>query len=293
MRRNCRSILTFQKVFGEEASADSESLPWLELCDAVFCMSTKKHLSKRGAHLKKSLKEAGLSSCVQIIVNEGAYTKTCRKCSPVRACGQSHAFAIDYARRLGMRIVLVLEDDFYFDVPVLKASFDAMRGFLKQGVPFSAFLLGGVYLKMRPTGLSRVFKGRGAQTHAWILDSSHPVWSDEKTFSRFDMVDIYNNVHGETYMLYPDVAFQRNFQSSEDSHIRPVYPLQQFPLLYRILTWIGLKFGMRNCWEGCARNTNYLIRHTGSLEMLLGGLVSCLTVLLLLLFQSFKAFSKK
>ena len=292
MRRNCRAVLTFQEVFGEEVSAESESFPWLGLCQAVFCMTTRKLLSKRGKHLQKSLLEAGLSPYVRIVVNEGAYTKACRKCSTVRANCQSHAFVIDYARKLGLRLVLVLEDDFYFDVPVLKASFDAMRGFMEQDVPFSAFLLGGVYLGMRPTGLSRIFKGQGVQAHAWILDLGHPVWSDEKTFSRFDMADIYNNVHGETYMIYPDVAFQRNFQRSEDTRSRPVYPLKQFPLLYRILTWIGLKFGMRNCWEGCARNTNFLVRYTGSLEMLLGGVVLCLAVLLFLLVQSFKAFSK-
>jgi hypothetical protein len=267
MNKSCRSIESFSDVFRESPSP-SIKFPWESVCEAAFCMTTKSLLRERGGHLRTALLESGLSDFAKIVVNDGPFTKECRKCSIVRANKESHTFVYDHARQLGFKTILVLEDDFYFDVKALLESFSSISSFLRRKYDFSVLLLGGVYLDMQKTEIPKVFHGKGVQAHAWIVNLSHPLWSDGRSLQKYDMVDICNNRHGDTYMLYPDIAFQKSFCRKGAYASRPVYPLKQFPVLYRVLTWVGLKLGMRNCWEGCARKTNFLIRYLGSLEVL-------------------------
>ena len=199
-----------------------------------------------------------------------------RKCDVIDACMASHLVAIDWAKDLGLRRILILEDDVYFDVPMLPEALRACAQFLQKQLRFSAFLFGGVYTETKSTCIPGVVQGKGVQAHAWLLSLEHPIWGEEKHRSEFRMVDLYNHTRGETYMVYPDIAFQRDFSRGERQVDRPVYDLKKFPFLYRFLTSIGQHFGMRNCWEGCARRTNFLVGYTGSIEVALLVLVTLL-----------------
>jgi hypothetical protein len=165
----------------------------------------------------------------------------------------------------GIRRVLVLEDDVYFDAPKLRRAVGACLEFLKADLDFSAFLFGGVYTEMQATSISGVFSGKGVQAHCWLINVRHPVWNAAAN-SGFRMADMYNHERGLTYMIHPGVAFQRDFSRGETAKSRPVYNLEEFPPLYRTLTELGMRFGMRNCWEGCARKTNSLVYKTGSIK---------------------------
>jgi len=264
------------------------------VCDEIVCITTKRG-RKRWPHLKKALAEADLIRLAAILLNERPCDRAGQDCEILDAATASHFFLIEKARREGLRRVLILEDDVYFDVAALPQAIDACAAFLRCQLPFSAFLFGGVYTEMEATELPLIYRGRGVQAHAWLVNVQHPTWSTLDD-NGFRMCDVYNHERGTTFMVYPDVAFQKDFATGEKRENRPVYALSEFPLLYRVLTRVGLHFGMQNCWEGCARRTNAIVRRTGSIRtavIILGVFVGLLTLALLAVSCSWLACAKK
>lgn len=275
----CRSLVAFEEVFGTMHAA-SETLPWETVCDEVVCITTQKAGKKRWRSLKRALEEADLARLATLLLNERPCDLQGHTCNLIDACFASHFFIIEKARREKLKRILILEDDVYFDVEALPLAVEACSAFLGTGRPFSAFLFGGVYTEMQSTDIARVYHGRGMQAHAWLVNVEHPAWG-AALHSGYRMQDVYNHEHGQTYMVYPDVAFQKDFATGEQKKNRPVYNLAELPVLYRTLTRIGMQFGMQNCWESCARKTNAIVRCTGSIKaalVTLGVLVGVLSI---------------
>lgn len=279
----CRSMSTFADLLGPPNGTPSAQLPWETICDEVVCITTQKAGQKRWKFLKRALEHADLARLVTLLVNTRPCDLQGRSCELIDACFASHFCIIQKAQEEKLRSVLILEDDVYFDVEGLPRAIEKCRSFLEADLPFSAFLFGGVYTEMSSTEVDGVYKGRGMQAHAWLVNVRHPVWNVALD-SGHRMQDVYNHEHGETYMVYPDVAFQKDFSAGEGK--RPTYNLAEMPPLYRALTSIGLRFGMRNCWEGCARRTNAIVRTTGSIKAalvtlgVLVGVLSCAIVIM-------------
>ena len=230
-----------------------------------------------------------------MLLNEKACDIDGNDCELIYACFASHICVIQQAQTDGLHHVLILEDDVYFDVEKLAAGVRSCRAFLKAGLDFSAFLFGGVYTEMQKTDIDHIFSGKGMQAHAWLVNVQHPVWATAST-SGHRMPDVFHHVHGVTYMLHPDIAFQRSFWDGKDSSAEPVYNLAEIPPLYRILTKLGIRFGMRNCWEGCAKNTNALVKRTGSIKValiVLGSLVGLLSLAIVTMACTWVAWAKK
>lgn len=294
MQTLCRSLVTVEEVLGTSSEKSPLQLPWEDVCDEVVCITTKKG-QKRWAHLKQSLVEADLIRLTTVLFNERPCDRKGRTCEILDATFASHFFLIDKARREGLDRILILEDDVYFDVKALPKALEACATFLAQQLSFSAFLFGGVYTEMTATNIPLIFHGRGVQAHAWLVNVQHSSWGNFDD-TGFRMLDVYNHECGTTYMVYPDVAFQKDFASGEKKENRPVYSLEEFPILYRVLTQIGMRFGMQNCWEGCARKTNAIVKHTGSIKVaviILGVFVGLLTVALLAVSCSWVAWAKR
>lgn len=251
------------------APSPEKRLPWEQICDVVVCLTTRGARKLRWRHLRRSLEEADLTRMTKILLSERPCDVYDRACDVLDACMASHFSAINWAKTQGHSRVLILEDDAYFDVPMLPKAIQACAKFLEMRWKFSVFLFGGVYTETQPTCVPHVVKGKGVQAHAWLINLDHPIWGDKKHRSKFRMVDIYNYHRGETYMVYPDVAFQRDFSRGERQVDRPVYDLKAFPFPYGLLTRIGLHFGMRNCWEDCARRTNSVVEYAGSIDVAL------------------------
>jgi len=289
-------LVTIEELLGISHSPSPKRLPWESICDEVVCITTRKAGQKRWRHLKKALEDADLARLATILLNERPCDLEDRACDLIDACFASHFFIIEKAQREGLHKILILEDDFYFDVPALPHALRACAAFLRVDVPFSAFLFGGVYTEMRSTPIPGVYHGRGVQAHAWLVNVEHPAWGAAPG-SGFRMQDLYNHERGDTYMVYPDVAFQRDFSTGDaDERNRPVYNLAEFPVLYRTLTRIGSRFGMRNCWEGCARKTNAIVSCTGSIRaalITLGVLVGLLSIVVVSLSCAWAAREKK
>jgi len=250
------------------------------LCDEVVCITTQKTGQKRWKRLKRSLEDADLARLATLLMNERPCDLQGRACDLIDACFASHFFIIEKAQREQLNRILILEDDVYFDVQALPLAVEACAAFLKKNLAFSAFLFGGVYTEMQSTGVPRVYRGRGMQAHAWLVNVQHPAWGAAPN-SGFRMQDVYNHERGETYMVYPDVAFQRDFATGEQKKNRPVYNLAELPVLYRALTRIAMQCGMQNCWENCARKTNAIVRYAGSIKVALvtlGVLVGILSI---------------
>lgn len=276
--RPCRSCAPFAELLGPTRPAPRR-LDWDAVCDAVVCITTRAARERRWTHLKAALEAADLARRCTLLLNERACDLEGRDCDRLDACFASHLYVIQQAAAAGQRRVLILEDDVYFDVPALPGALRACSRFLRTRRPFSAFLFGGVYTEMKATSVPGVFSGRGTQAHAWLVDVQHPVWAGALA-SDHRMPDVFNHEHGTTFLLHPDVAFQRSFAAGEATADRPVYNLAELPPLHQALTKLGLRFGMRNCWEGCARRTNSLVRATGSIRValiVLGVLVGLLS----------------
>ena len=294
MTEFCRSLATFADVLGTH-SAPTRRLPWETICDEVVCITTQKAGKARWKFLKTALEQADLARVVTLLMNERPCDLQGQECDCIDACFASHFCIIQKAQQEKLRLVLILEDDVYFDVEGLPRALSSCKAFLKANLPFSAFLFGGVYTEMQSTSIQNVYHGRGMQAHAWLVNVQHPVW-DSALDSGFRMQDWYNHERGDTYMVYPDVAFQQNFSASEDKKDRPVYNLADFPIMYRTLTRIGMQFGMRNCWENCARRTNSIVRCTGSIKavlVILGVLVGILSIVVVTMSCTWAAWAQK
>lgn len=278
----CRRSASFAELLGTPHKAPRR-LNWEAVCDAVVCITTLNAREFRWPHLKAALEAADLARRCTLLLNERACDLGGNDCDRLDACFASHLYVIQKAAAAGLQHVLILEDDVYFDVRALPRALRACSRFLKaRRASFSAFLFGGVYTEMSATAISGVFAGRGTQAHAWLVNVQHPLWQTAPG-SGYRMPDIFNHELGTTFLLHPDVAFQRSFAAGEAPSDRPVYNLAEFPPLHRVLTKIGLQFGMRNCWEGCARKTNSAVRLTGSIRaalIVLGVLVGVLVALL-------------
>jgi hypothetical protein len=278
----CRFILDAREVLGPpKLASPARKFQWEKVCEAIVCLTTLKAKRRRWVHLKKSLEEADLADRAKIVLSLRPCDSVNETCDVLEACKHSHLVAMDWARAQGYKTLLVLEDDVYFEVPALPRAIEACYRFLKSGKPFSTFLLGGVYLEAKATDVPGVLGGKGAQAHAWLINLQHRIWSRPQKSKNFRMLDLYNHQVGQTYMAYPGVAFQRDFSKGERLLEKPVYDLHDFPFFYRVLTRIGLYFGMRNCWEGCARRTNALSKYAGSIEValiVLSSVLVCLVV---------------
>jgi len=280
MSQYCRSLILYEDALGPTRSPPPRRLAWETICDEVVCITTKGASQKRWKALKQALEEADLARLAMLLLNERPCDLQGQTCDLIDACFASHFCVIQKAQQERLRLILILEDDVYFDVEALPRALEACASFLRTGRPFSAFLFGGVYTEMQSTGVPDVYHGRGMQAHAWLVNVEHPVWESAPD-SGFRMQDVYNHECGETYMVYPDVAFQRDFATGAAKQDRPVYNLAEFPVMYRALTRIGMKFGIQNCWEGCARKTNAIVRYTGSIKaalVTLGVLVGILSI---------------
>ena len=294
MKTPCRSLVTVEELLGSSHDKPPHKLPWEGICDEVVCITSRSG-QQRWPHLKKALAEADLLRVVTLLLNDRPCDRADQTCEILDACTASHFFLIEKARHEGLQRVLILEDDVYFDVAALPRALEACAAFLALRLPFSAFLFGGVYTEMTATDVPLIYHGRGVQAHAWLVNVQHAAWNTLDD-NGFRMCDVYNHEHGNTYMVYPDVAFQKDFASGENKKNRPVYNLAEFPLLYRVLTQVGMRFGMQNCWEGCARKTNAVVRHTGSIKVaviILGVFVGLLTVALLAVSCSWVAWAKR
>jgi hypothetical protein len=294
MKAPCRTLVTIEEVLGTSREHPPNEIPWEAVCDEVVCI-TSKGGRRRWPHLKKSLVDADLFRVATLLFNDRPCDRSGETCEILDAATASHFFLIEKARREGLQRVLILEDDFYFDVSALPRAIEACSAFLALRLPFSAFLFGGVYTEMTATDVPLIFHGRGVQAHAWLVNVQHAAWGTLDD-NGFRMCDVYNHERGDTYMVYPDVAFQKDFATGEQKQNRPTYNLAEFPLLYRVLTKIGMRFGMQNCWEGCARKTNAVVRRTGSIKVaviILGTFVALLTVALLAVSCSWIASAKR
>jgi len=287
----CRSLVSFEEVLGASRAA-RRTLPWELVCDEVVCITTQKTGRKRWKFLKRALEDADLARLATLLMNERPCDMQGLTCSLIDACFASHFFIIEKARREKLKRILILEDDVYFDVEALPSAIDACSTFLATGRPFSAFLFGGVYTEMQTTDIPKIYHGRGLQAHAWLVNVEHPAWGAALN-SGFRMQDVYNHERGQTYMVYPDVAFQRDFATGGQKKNRPVYDLAGLPILYRMLTRIAMQLGMQNCWESCARKTNAIVKCTGSIKaalITLGVLVGVLSIAII--FMSGKCLSR-
>ena len=281
----CRSLVSFEEVLGAGRAAN-RTLPWELVCDEVVCITTQKGGQKRWKLLKKSLEDADLARLATLLMNERPCDLKGLTCNLIDACFASHFFIIEKAQREKLKRILILEDDVYFDVEALPSAIEACSAFLGTGRPFSAFLFGGVYTEMQTTDIPKIYHGRGMQAHAWLVNVEHPAWGAAALHSGFRMQDVYNHERGQTYMVYPDVAFQRDFATGEQKKNRPVYNLSELPILYQTLTKIAMQFGMQNCWESCARKTNAIVSCTGSIKaalITLGVLVGMFSIAIIFL----------
>jgi hypothetical protein len=244
------------------------------------CVTTLGARRKRWRHLKKALESADLLCRTKILLSSRPCDSQDNACDVLDACKHSHLFAMAWAEAQGFSRLLILEDDLYFEEPGLPRAVEACERFLAKGRSFSTFLFGGVYLEMKDTDVPGVLAGKGAQSHAWLVNLKHALWRYPRRLTEFRMLDLYNLRKGQTFMAYPAVAFQRDFSRGSSPSLAPVYALEEFPFLYRVLTRIGGYFGMRNCWESCSRTTNVLTKYAGSIEIALL-VFSLLSVLLL------------
>lgn len=266
-----RTILDATELLGpcRPAAPGKKTLGWERVCEAIVCVTTLGARRRRWRHLKKSLGAADLLHRTKILVNSRPCDSQDSACDVLDACKHSHLTAMAWAEAQGVSLLLILEDDLYFDLPALPSAIQACERFLERGRSFSTFLFGGVYLEARSTDVPGVLEGKGVQAHAWLLNLKHPTWRRPRRSTDFRMLDLYNLHEGQTFMAYPDVAFQRDFSRGGAPGKAPVYALEEFPFLYRVLTRIGTYFGVRNCWESCARRTNALSKYAGSIEVAL------------------------
>jgi len=277
-------LVSFEEVLGASRAAH-RTLPWELVCDEVVCITTQKAGQKRWKLLKRALEDADLARLATLLMNERPCDLQGLTCNLIDACFASHFFVIEKARRENLKRILILEDDVYFDGEALPSAIEACSTFLGTGRPFSAFLFGGVYTEMQTTDIPTIYHGRGLQAHAWLVNVEHPAWGSA-LHSGFHMQDVYNHERGQTYMVYPDVAFQRDFATGEQKKNRPVYNLAGLPVLYRTLSSIAIQLGMQNCWESCARKSNAIVRCTGSIKaalITLGVLVGVLSIAIIIM----------
>lgn len=277
----CRSFVSFEQLLGPPGPG--EHLPWESVCDAVMCLTVRS--SPRWPHLRRALEAADLARLTTFLLSDGPCDLQGRPCDFLDACAASHMFVIERVRASGLRRVLILEDDVYFDVPALAAAVRGCARFLALDLDFSSFFFGGVYTELRATELPLVFSGRGVQAHAWLVDVHHPSWAGF-VGSKHRMLDMFAHQHGEMYMVHPGVAFQRDFSVGETT--RPEYNLAECPPLLRALAHVSQVLGMRNCWESCARRTNAIVHLAGSAR----GAVVGLVLIALLLFLATQALTR-